>query len=114
MDSKTLTSRGRICAHLEIGKSTFYALVEAGLPVRRFGRRWMAHAEVLDRWLAEFTARGGSVQSPAERPAREPAPRPPGPGGPPRPAPRPGAPGGPPRPAAPPPSGSPAPRDKTK
>ena len=53
-----LIGRKAICNYLQISKTTFYDLVECGLPVRKLGRlrdRWIGHCDELDRWFAEVS-----------------------------------------------------------
>jgi len=48
---KVLIGRHKICEFLEIGKDAFYALIDDGMPVRKRGKRWVAHVDVLDAWF---------------------------------------------------------------
>lgn len=52
--SKALIGRQDIMDHLAVGKSRFYELVAAGLPVQKKGGKtkvWTAHADQIDEWF---------------------------------------------------------------
>ena len=48
-----LVGRKAICNFLKIGKHEFYEFVEAGMPIKKIGKkrkRWIAHCEQIDEW----------------------------------------------------------------
>ena len=61
MSTKTcsiLIGRKAICNYLKISKGTFYEFVDAGLPVKKIGKkriRWIAHCDQLNDWGKEVS-----------------------------------------------------------
>jgi hypothetical protein len=53
-DSKILESRDNICTFLKIGKAIFYQLLAQGLPVKKIGRAWYGHRDVLEKWFRNY------------------------------------------------------------
>jgi hypothetical protein len=53
-NSKLLNSRDDICTFLNIGKAVFYQLVDLGLPVKKIGRAWRGHRDVLEKWFKDY------------------------------------------------------------
>ena len=54
-EAKSLFGREAICRRLGIGKVTFYELVRLGLPVRKIGGIWVAHAENVEDFIKKYT-----------------------------------------------------------
>jgi excisionase family DNA binding protein len=47
-----------ICNYLRVGKRTFYALLDFGLPVCMFGNAYRADTTQIDQWYANFVKKG--------------------------------------------------------
>jgi len=62
-DSKILKNRDDICTFLKIGKAIFYRLVAQGLPVKKVGRAWYGHSDVLEKWFKDFVEPPGPGSS---------------------------------------------------
>jgi hypothetical protein len=52
--SKVLRGQAVICKHYKIGKERFYAAVKAGAPIRKDGRDWITHVDLLDEWYKQL------------------------------------------------------------
>jgi len=53
-DFGILKGRNSICTFLEISKAVFYQLVDQGLPVKKVGKFWYGHQDVLKNWFRDF------------------------------------------------------------
>ena len=55
-NSKVLVGKGAICRRFCIGKRTFHALVDLGMPARKMGKIWMCHIDSVEEWFRSFTS----------------------------------------------------------
>ena len=52
-----LVGRQSICNYLKISKNEFYEFIDAGMPIKKIGKkrkRWIAHCDQLNDWVREI------------------------------------------------------------
>ena len=59
-NSGILKGRNSICSFLNIHKAGFYRLVDQGLPVKKVGKSWYGHRDILEKWFKDFIAIQGN------------------------------------------------------
>jgi len=58
-----LIGRKAICNFLKISKNGFYEFVEAGMPVKKIGKkrkRWVGHCEEIESWGKKISSNGSN------------------------------------------------------